>query len=123
MPSIVTTINSNTTGSGQIGVFDTTTLANGSYVLKLQSPETTGASEDDVVLVTVVGDYKPGRVTSTVTDLTVPATGLAISIQRTYDSLNANSVGDFGFGWSLGTSVNLREMSHSLWEASAEVSH
>ena len=39
------------------------------------------------VYVTAVGDYKPGRVTATITDLTVPAPGLPIQIQRTYDSL------------------------------------
>ena len=82
-------------------------LANGSYVIQLQSTLTNGDSEYDLALVNVVGDYKPGRVTTTVTDLVVPATGVAISIQRTYDSLNANAVGDFGHGWNLSTSVNL----------------
>ena len=55
-----------------------------------------------------IGNYKPGRVTATVTDLTVPAKGLAIRIQRTYDSLNAGQIGDFGYGWSLGTKVDLQ---------------
>ena len=106
-PNNVIILNSDTTGSGQIGTLDTTTLANGSYVLQLQSTETGGNSEYDIVLITVVGDYKPGRVTSTVTDMVVPATGLAINIQRTYDSLNAANSSDFGYGWSLGTTVNL----------------
>ena len=57
------------------------------------------------MLVTVAGNYKPGRVTATVTDLVVPATGLAINIQRTYDSLNAGTSGDFGYGWNLGINV------------------
>ena len=39
--------------------------------------------------------------------LVVPATGLAINIQRTYDSLNAATISDFGYGWSLGINVNL----------------
>jgi len=58
-------------------------------------------------MISVVGNNKPGRVTTSVTDLVVPATGLAINIQRNYDSLNAGTSGDFGYGWSLGTSVNL----------------
>ena len=58
-------------------------------------------------MVSVAGNYKPGRVTATVTDLVVPATGLAINIQRTYDSLNAGTSGDFGYGWNLGINVNL----------------
>lgn len=51
---------------------------------------------------------KPGRVRSTVTDLTVPAKDLAIKIQRTYDSLNTGQSSDFGYGWSLGTKVGTR---------------
>jgi hypothetical protein len=35
----------------------------------------------------------------------VPFNGLPIKIQRTYDSLNANTIGDFGYGWKLGTNV------------------
>jgi len=41
----------------------------------------------NLALVVVTGEYKPGRITATVTDLVVPAKGLAISIQRRYDSL------------------------------------
>ena len=106
-PNNVTTLNSNTTGTGQIGLLDTTTLRNGTYWIQMQSTETNGNSEYDIVLVTVAGNYKPGRVTATVTDLVVPATGLSINIQRSYDSLNANKSGDFGYGWSLGTTVDL----------------
>jgi RHS repeat-associated protein len=69
--------------------------------------DTNDNPEYSLVLVTVAGNYKPGRVTATVTDLVVPATGLAINIQRTYDSLNAGTSGDFGYGWNLGINVNL----------------
>ena len=57
--------------------------------------------------IVVAGDYKPGRVTTTVTDLVVPAPGLPIQIQRTYDSLNRSISGDFGYGWTLGMNVQL----------------
>jgi RHS repeat-associated protein len=102
-----TMLNANTTGSGQIGTLDTTLLANGSYWIKLQATDTNGDQQYGLVLVTVAGNYKPGRLTTTVTDLVVPATGLAINIQRSYDSLNAGTSGDFGYGWNLGISVNL----------------
>jgi YD repeat-containing protein len=55
----------------------------------------------------VGGEYKPGRVTTTVTDLVVPAPGLPIQIQRSYDSLVRGVSSDFGFGWSLGIKVQL----------------
>jgi RHS repeat-associated protein len=106
-PNSVTTLNGNTTGSGQIGTLDTTMLANGSYWIQLQATDTSGEFEYSMILVTVAGNYKPGRVTATVTDLVVPATGLPINIQRTYDSLNASTSGDFGYGWNLGINVNL----------------
>ncbi len=100
-------LNADTTGSGQIGVLDTTSLANGSYEIALQATDSNANTEYSLSFVTVTGNYKPGRVTTTVTDLVVPATGLAINIQRTYDSLNAATIGDFGYGWNLGINVNL----------------
>ena len=103
----VTTLNPNTTGSGQIGALDTTTLANGSYWIQMQSTDISGNSQWSLLLITVDGNYKPGRVTATVTDLVVPTTGLPISIQRQYDSLNASTSGDFGYSWNLATTVNL----------------
>ncbi|MDR3426072.1 PKD domain-containing protein, partial [Silvimonas sp.] len=103
----VKVLNANTTGSGQIGTLDTTMLANGSYWIQLLATDANGDNEYTLIRVTVVGNYKPGRVTATVTDLVVPATGLSINIQRTYDSLNAATSGDFGYGWNLGINVNL----------------
>jgi RHS repeat-associated protein len=102
-----TVLNGNVSGTGQIGTLDTTTLPNGTYWIQLQGVDSTGDSEYSLVAVTVAGNYKPGRVTATVTDLVVPATGLAINIQRTYDSLNAATSSDFGYGWSLGINTNL----------------
>jgi RHS repeat-associated protein len=93
--------------SGTIATLDTTTLVNGTYWILLQATDTTGDTQYSLVSVSVAGNYKPGRVTATVTDLVVPATGLAINIQRTYDSLNAATSSDFGYGWSLGINVNL----------------
>jgi RHS repeat-associated protein len=100
-------LNANTTGSGTIATLDTTTIPNGSYWIQLQATNTSGEAQYSLVLVTVVGNYKPGRLTTTATDLVVPSTGLAINIQRTYDSLNSGTSSDFGFGWSLGYTVDL----------------
>ena len=121
--SNVTVLNANVTGSGQIGVLDTTQLLNGSYWIQLHGVDASGDSQYSLIMVTATGDYKPGRVTATVTDLVVPSTGLAINIQRTYDSLNAATSSDFGYGWSLGINVNLmveprrRRYVHLGWTA------
>ena len=100
-------LNESVAGTGTIAKWDTTQVANGSYWITLQATNSSGASMYNLALVTVVGNYKPGRVTSTVTDLVVPAKGLAIKIQRNYDSLNASKSGDFGYGWSLGITTDL----------------
>lgn len=80
---------------------DTTLLANDSYIIRLQGTDNNGNQVNSGVMVTVEGEYKPGRVKFTVTDLVVPASGLPITIGRTYDSLERNRDGDFGYGWHL----------------------
>ena len=105
--SKVTVLNANTTGSGTLGSIDTTVLVNGAYWLRLEATDSTGKTQNNLALVTVGGDYRPGRVTTTVTDLVVPAPGLPIRIERTYDSLVRQKSGDFGYGWSLGVNAQL----------------
>ena len=93
--------------ANRFGTLDTTQLANGSYYIYLAATDTNDINMASAVEIQVTGNYKPGRVTTTVTDLTVPAPGLPIQIQRTYDSLVRSTSGDFGYGWSLGVNVQL----------------
>ena len=99
----VTTLASNVSGSGgaTLATFDTTLLSNGSYIIMLSGTSNAGTQLNSGVLVTVAGNNKPGRVRFTITDFTVPLAGLPITIGRTYDSLDRNRLGDFGYGWSL----------------------
>ena len=108
-PSAVTTLKSGltTTGGGTLGTFDGTMLANGGYTIQLNATDTNNNTQVSQVNVTVVGNYKPGRLTSTVTEFTVPLAGIPITISRTYDSLERNQLEDFGFGWKLNTSIGL----------------
>jgi len=106
--SAIVTISASTTGAGQIGIFDTTQLNNGPYFVELYATNSPGVTQTNLVLVTVAGNYKPGRVTATVTDFTVPSAGLSIQVHRTYDSLTKSQSSDFGFGWQLDlNAVNL----------------
>jgi RHS repeat-associated protein len=102
-PSAVTTLASNVSGGGgaTLATLDTTMLADGTYIVQLLGTNSGGSQLNSEVLVTVVGQNKPGRVTFSVTDLTVPVSGMPITVGRTYDSLLRNQVGDFGNGWSL----------------------
>lgn len=101
-PNSIATISSTVQGGGTIGTLDTTTLADGTYVIRVRGIDTAGSSLTCESSVIVVGENKPGRLQFTVTDLTVPVGGLPISINRTYDSLERSVSGDFGYGWSLG---------------------
>jgi RHS repeat-associated protein/uncharacterized repeat protein (TIGR01451 family) len=107
-PSDVHVINGNTTGSGTVGVFDGTALANGGYTIQLQATASNGTQQTSLIVVSVIGDNKPGRLTITALDLRLPLAGLPVDISRTYDSLNRGASSDFGFGWTLSTSVDLQ---------------
>jgi RHS repeat-associated protein len=108
--SNVTVLNANTTGTGPLtlGTFDATLLANGQYTIQLQAINSAGAAQLNEIVVSVTGEYKPGREVVTVTDFKIPLAGIPISIGRTFDSLNRGNVEDFGNGWALGSNVNLQ---------------
>src|SRR5206468_4445510 len=84
-----------------IATLDTTLIANGPYIIKLEATDNNGVTQTSLVAVTVAGDYKPGRVVVEVTDFTIPLQGIPIVIGRRYDSLERDRPGDFGYGWSL----------------------
>ena len=62
---------------------------------------TGGLSSEADVTVNVSGNLKLGNFKLSFTDLTIPVSGIPITVTRTYDSLNANESEDFGFGWQL----------------------
>ena len=102
-PSAVTVLAANAQGGpgATLATLDTTTLANGNYVVVVRATDSTGQEMTSQVLITVTGENKPGRVVLSFTDLTVPLAGIPITVERQYDSLERNQVGDFGYGWSL----------------------
>jgi hypothetical protein len=55
--SVIVTITANTTGSGQIGVFDTTLLANGGYFILLNTTSSQGQTLTSQAHVTASGNY------------------------------------------------------------------
>ena len=60
-----------------------------------------GMSARTSITVNVSGYLKLGNLDLSFTDLSIPVAGIPITITRTYNSLNANTVGDFGYGWTL----------------------
>jgi YD repeat-containing protein len=90
--------------SGQtVYTLDPTQFANGNYQLILSATDASGKTIQNTE-VSLYSQTKLGNLTLPVTDLqyTTP-TGQQVSVQRVYNSQNANVLGDFGYGWSLQT--------------------
>jgi len=86
---------------GTLGTFDPSLLSNDSYVLRLYAKNTGGYDTTLDQVVSVAGNLKLGDFRLSFTDLTLAVAGIPITVTRTYDSLNANSSEDFGYGWTL----------------------
>jgi RHS repeat-associated protein/uncharacterized repeat protein (TIGR01451 family) len=90
-----------TAASGVLGQLDPTLLANGSYTLRLEATDAANWVKASERTVTVAGNLKLGNFTVAFTDLTIPVSGIPIAVQRSYDTLDADKQGDFGYGWRL----------------------
>jgi YD repeat-containing protein len=86
---------------GVIGQFDPTLLPNGAYILRIEAKDSQGNRTVVRNEVNVTGDVKLGNFRLSFTDLSVPVSGIPITITRTYDTLVADREGDFGYGWRL----------------------
>jgi RHS repeat-associated protein len=86
---------------GVLGTLDPTMLLNDSYVLRLEATDAAGNVATLDQQVNVRDNLKLGNFNLSFTDLTVPVSGIPISVTRTYDTLTAAQVGDLGFGWRL----------------------
>ena len=94
-----------------LGQLDPTLLSNDDYVLRLQATDAGGNVWRIEQMVSVAGNMKVGNFQLTFSDATANVGGIPITIARTYDSLRANTPGDFGYGWSL-----------AIWDAGLKVS-
>jgi len=112
-PAAITTLATGVQGGpgATLATLDTTLIANGNYVIRVTATDSNGQGQISQVMITVTGENKPGRLTFSITDLTVPVSGLPITIARKYDSLERARSGDFGHGWSLAVSGPRLEIS------------
>ena len=86
---------------GVLGQFDPTMLTDDSYVIRLTAVDAGGNSSVDEHVVNVAGELKLGQFTLSFADMTIPVAGIPITVTRTYNSLNASRLEDFGYGWQL----------------------
>ena len=87
--------------NGVLGKFDPSGLANGAYDLHLEATDIGGNIAYIDETVNVAGDLKIGNFTLSFTDLSIPVSGIPVTLTRTYDSLNANNQDQLGYGWRL----------------------
>ena len=91
----------NVVPAGVVGRFDPTNLPNGSYVVTLEAKDGGGQTASDSEIVTVDGRLKLGNFSLSFNDLEIPVAGIPITVTRTYDTLDSQGSGDFGYGWNL----------------------
>lgn len=84
-----------------LGYLDTTLLPSRPLALVLTAWDWSGQSSESVVTANVVGGLKLGNSRFTSVDLTIPVSGIPITLRRTYDSLRSMERGAFGYGWFL----------------------
>ncbi len=84
-----------------IGKFDPTNLANGSYIIRAIAEDAGFNQSTRDTTVQVAGRLKLGNFAVSFDDLTIPVSGMPITIVRSYDTLDANQSSDFGNGWTL----------------------
>lgn len=93
-----------------VHVLDPTAMTNGFYELRVIAYDDNGLNEEtDYKMVTVEGDLKIGQYSFALNDMTLPMTGVPITVTRAYNSHNKMK-GDFGIGWDmvLGTGVKIQ---------------
>ncbi len=93
--------------NGKLGAFDPTMLADGSYEIRLTADNADGLEATTEVMVDVMGGLKLGNFHLTFSDLNLPLAGVPVTVSRTYDTLNAGTSGDFGYGWNLNEGVKV----------------
>ncbi len=86
---------------GVLGTFDPSIFLNDSYTLRLTAVDGGGNEVFFEEIINVEGDLKLGNFQLSFTDLSIPVSGIPVSVTRSYDSLQSNNKDDFGYGWRL----------------------
>ncbi|NWG12949.1 MAG: tandem-95 repeat protein [Acidobacteria bacterium] len=97
--------------NGNLGIIDPTRLTNGTYVVRFTAWDESGNLTvlNSIDPIEVKGKLKIGQFSMAFQDVSIPVSGIPISVMRTYKSFNKKQ-GDFGTGWdlALGTGVKVQ---------------
>ena len=111
----------NAVQSGEIGIaIDPTVLENGSYLLQVEASNAPDLDNPGNFPVRRVETWievdsevaKVGNFGLSFTDLSTSTGGIPIAVTRSYDTLDAQTQGDFGYGWELGITTGSLEVSN-----------
>ncbi|NJK63450.1 MAG: hypothetical protein HC921_12880 [Synechococcaceae cyanobacterium SM2_3_1] len=86
---------------GVIGQLDPSVLPNDSYRVRVRATDATGKESRLEDQTSISGELKLGNFQLSFVDLEIPVSGIPITLVRTYDSLNANTTDELGYGWRL----------------------
>ncbi|MEM8876121.1 MAG: putative Ig domain-containing protein, partial [Planctomycetota bacterium] len=102
-----------------IASIDPLSRPDGAYRLVLTVTDQAGKTSQDAVDVRIesLNGVKVGNFNLGFTDITIPVAGVPITVQRTYDTLNAPESLDFGHGWSLDLITGHAEVTNLLESA------
>ncbi len=84
-----------------LAIFDPTLLTNDNYVIRVIAQDLSGNVSTKTLPLSIDGQLKLGQYAIDLNDLSIPLNGIPIIVQRSYDTLRAAEVGDFGYGWRL----------------------
>jgi RHS repeat-associated protein len=90
-----------TVNNAKLGVLDTSLFQNDAYTLRLTAEDGNGNVVFVDETVNIGGNLKLGNFTLSFNDMELPVSGIPVTVTRTYDSLNASTTDDFGYGWRL----------------------
>lgn len=82
--------------------FDPTRVESDTYLIRVWASDINGNLTYEGVLVNVQGNLKFGEFRMEFTDLTVPVSGVPMTVKRVYDSRASARQKDLGYGWTLG---------------------
>lgn len=86
---------------GVLATLDPRFLDNDEYFIRIVAQDVSGNINVQGFTAGVATPNKVGNFTLDATDLNIPLTGIPITVQRRYDTLQANQTESLGYGWDL----------------------
>lgn len=87
--------------ASRLARLDTSSIPNGSYVIRVVAWNDLRLGRVEARIVEVTGEAKFGRHRREFTDIEIELAGFPLVVKRVFDSFDTGRVGDFGYGWSI----------------------